>query len=52
MRQAPVPRQLEGENLQKYREIVETAAKDLETKGDEALRLSREKATEFGLTGI
>ncbi len=52
MRSAPVPKQLEGDDLTKYRGIVDSAAADLESKGEEALKLAREKAQEFGLSGI
>lgn len=49
LRSAPNPKQLEGENLAKYREIVESSAKDIELKGQDALRLAREKAQELGI---
>jgi hypothetical protein len=52
LRKAPVPKELEGENLVKYRSIVDGLAKDMESKGQEALRLSSEKAKEFDLSSI
>lgn len=50
MRKAPIPKGLEGENLEKYKSIVSEAAKDMESQGLEARRLADEKAREIDLS--
>lgn len=50
LRLAPIPKGLQGENLQKYKSIVSDAASDLESKGKEAFRLADEKSKEIDLS--
>jgi hypothetical protein len=49
-RTAPIPSQLQGENLQKYQTAVNAKASEFDAKGQEARRLATETAKELGLS--
>ncbi len=51
LRQAPIPSQLQGENLSRYQAVVAEKAGLFESKGREAEKLARDTASQLNLSG-